>query len=492
MKFRSRILLVPALLPLLWSCEDETSTLEKPPIAVSFQATELVIAENSGSRVIALPLGKSVEEEGEIIINVSSLSDSFVLNPEATDNKLKLFIPKNQNEATFTITPKDNSIINTTSDELITFTISSVSEGLFIGNKESLKLVIADDEIPATANFVSATGRVYENSNDGIPVMIALSHVAPGEGSLTISLISNNGVYGTDFTTVPEAVDGKLDISIEAGVDKISFKLLPLNDNLFNGNRNISIKIDKAEGSISRGQAVTHDFVITDDELATKGKGYTTGAGLWTYQRQFTYNLDGTLAKVEWEQATPGTIKGTILYHYDDNGKLLKSIDNAVQETVYIWEGNRIVKSERIKNGVLVEYKLYGYDAAGNVGEVTQYNKPDGGNFVMSLMSVFLYHMDGNIYKQLIYNPNGDVENPILISTRTYENYLSVANPFTMVEILPNVKSQINLAGTYREEGNGSSFTYDLSYEFDSQGRPTKRISTSGTTSEVANYQYFD
>ncbi len=111
------------------------------------------------------------------------------------------------------------------------------------------------------------------------------------------------------------------------------------------------------------------------------------------------------MAQISWQQASPGASGGLYTYHYDGNGNLIKSTDNPFQETVYTWEGNKIIKSERIKNGELQEYKLYGYDDAGNVGEITEYNKQANGDFVMSFIFVYLYHSDGNIYKRLVYYP---------------------------------------------------------------------------------------
>jgi len=487
----SKFLLAPALLPLFCSCDDE-ATIDKTPVAVSFATTQLAIAESGGIKVISLPVSKTSKLNSEVIIEVSSLSDGFALEPAAVDGLLTLTLSPDKEAATFTIMPEDNSVINEGGDKIVTFTVTSVSEGLEIGENKSLQITITDDEIPATATFAANTNSIRENVVDGMPVVIGLSHAAPGTGTLTLALELNDLAYGTDFTTLPEAVNGKITLPVETGVNQVSFALLPMNDNLFNGSRSITVNLEKAEGAVSRGLNTSHDFTITDDELATKGKGYTLGSGLWTYKKEYSYNLDGTLAKVEWQQATPGASSGEITYEYDENGKLLKSIDNPVQETVYTWEGNRIVKSERIKNGVLMEYKLFGYDDAGNVGEVTEYNKQPDGSFVMSFVFVYLYHTDGNIYKQLTYSELPDAEDVEPISIRTYEHYSTIENPFTMVDILPNKKTQLTLPQTYRLEENGFEFNYEFSYEFDSYGRPTKRTASTGTTSEVANYHYFD
>jgi hypothetical protein len=491
MKFRSYFLLTSALLTTLYACDDETAVDQKP-VSVSFPTTELAIAENSGSKVITLPLNKTIRQQGEIVLDVTSLANGFELEPAAVNGKLNLVVSPQQEAVTFSLTPKDNAVINDGGDETILFKVSSVSEGLVIGENKLLHVTITDDEIPATANFTVTGESLRENNNDGRSILISLSHAAPGAGAVTIALESNDVVYGEHYTTVPEAINGKINLSIESGADHVSFKVLPLNDNLFNGNRNILAKLELAEGAVSRGQTNTHTFKITDDELAAKVKGYATGAGSWSYQRKYTYNLDGNVAKINWQQGTPGVLSGVYTFHYDENGILIKSTDNPVEETLYTWEGDRIVKSERIKNGERVAYSLYGYDDAGNVGEVSQYDKQDDGNFVMSLMFVYLYHNDGNVYKRIVYYPGEGEDNLTLISTQTYESYLDVENPFTMVEILPNKKTQLTLPRSFRLEENGFDLTYNLTYTFDAEGRPTTRTATSGTTREVTNYEYFD
>ena len=269
MKIRPNLLFVPALSVALWACEDET-TLDQQPVIVSFPTTELAIAENSGSKVITLPLSKTFNQQSEILLDVSSLINGFELEPAAINGKLNLPVLLQQEVVTFSLTPKDNSVINEGGDETIVFKVLSVSEGLVIGENKSLRVTITDDEIPATTNFLLTSASVRENNNDGIPVVISLSHAAPGAGTVTIALQSNDVIYGEHYTTVPEVVNGKLNFSIENGASQISFKVLPLNDNLFNGNRNILMKVEAAAGAVSLGMTNTSTFRITDDELASK------------------------------------------------------------------------------------------------------------------------------------------------------------------------------------------------------------------------------
>jgi hypothetical protein len=60
-----------------------------------------------------------------------------------------------------------------------------------------------------------------------------------------------------------------------------------------------------------------------------------------------------------------------------------------------------------------------------------------------------------------------------------------------MMEILPNVNSQPNLPGSYQVEENGHNILYQFSYEFDENGKPTRRTASSSAGSEVAYYEYY-
>src|SRR6187551_528758 len=105
MKIRSHFLLTPALLVTLLACNDETTLDQKPldqnPVVVSFQTTELAIAENGGRKVISLPWGKTLKQEGEIVLDVSSLTNGFELEPAAINGKLNLPVSMQQQVVAF-------------------------------------------------------------------------------------------------------------------------------------------------------------------------------------------------------------------------------------------------------------------------------------------------------------------------------------------------------------------------------------------------------
>ncbi|MBA4144512.1 MAG: hypothetical protein C0523_02020 [Cytophaga sp.] len=477
------------------ACHDDTIT-DEPAVkgktsSVQFQSVELAIAENVKDYIIKLPLAGKATKAGEIIISVNATKSAFDLKPAAREDNLHLPVAVNDESVQFSIIPKDNTIID--GDVVVEFTIAQTSEGIVLGDKKSLKLTITDNEIPTTANFSIDKTSIKETVTNGIELSITLSAPAPGTGTLNVSAQSDLLVYNHNYITQPAAENGILTLPVKEGDTQLSFRILPVDDARFNGSRELKLSLTTAEGVVSRGLNKEHTLTITDDELSSKPKGYTSGDGFWSVKREYIYDeVSGRIKEVHWEQNTPGTLKGVDHYQYDNSGKLIGMKLNAVDQVVFTWEENRIVKKERFRENVLKEYSLYGYDQAGNIGEVSDYYVQKDGSMPMSFRFVYLYYNDGNLYKQLTYQPiEGKDEEYVLISTKTYEHYINISNPFTMVNILPNVNSQPNLATTYRIEANGTNTLYELSYELDEEGKPIRRTARSGNTSEKVSYYYY-
>lgn len=473
------------------SCSDDDVQVAPKPVLIKFDQQELNISESSDPHEIALSFDKAAIREGIVTVTVATEKpDGFTTIPAMVDKKIELPVTSGQTAVKFKLAPVNDELI--TEKISIRFTIASASDGFMISTENVLAASIEDYEYPAMVDFKSNVGSARENSNENSIVVIALSKAAPANGSVEVSFASTKALYGTDFITEPAATNGKILLPVAAGADQISFKVIPVNDQLYNGDRLTSYTITQVQGALAKGQALLHQLLINDDEVEGKTKGYTVVAGTWTYHRRYEYNYDGLISEIHWESNTTGVnITGSYSYEYNDAGQLVKMLVSDLSEVVYTWKNGKIIKEEEFKNGVLKKYILYGYDGAGNVGEAAvHYRQPDG-ELKLSLLFVYLYFQDGNIYKQMTYSPVEGPEEYSLISTRTFENYLSVENPFTMVEILPNKDTQPNLPGSYRVEENGHNILYQFSYEFDTDGRPTKRTATSSSASEVAYYEYY-
>ncbi len=141
----------------------------------------------------------------------------------------------------------------------------------------------------------------------------------------------------------------------------------------------------------------------------------------------------------------------------------------------------------------LIQYANYDYDERNNLVGVEPFYKQSDGSFKMSGVTVYLYFEDGNLYKSLTYYNPGNDQEPFLLLTHTYENYLSAGSPISMFEFLPAGQFQTKLAGTYRFENHSipQDITYQLSYEFTEDGLLSKRVASAPGETQITNYYYY-
>lgn len=473
------------------SCDDDNETA---PIAqhstAQFENSALSLSEMSEATKIVIAFSRNAASDGEIQIKVSSTNiEKFQIQPAAVEGTIKVPFLKGQSNVSFDVAPINNDVLD--GDKTLEFTIVSVPTGYDIGTTKTLKGIWMDDESPAKVSFGLSTSQAREDISGGYPVLITFSHAAKANGVVKISMQSIDAVYGTHFTTSPAASNGIITLFAVPGNDHLTFNVITSDDELYNDLRSITYTIADVEGGLEKGSRLQHELKITDDELEGTAKGYEINAGAWSYKRRYEYNVNGTISKIYWDKNTPGHTEGVFTYVYDANGQVEKIIHSAVREQIYLREGGRIVRSEQHTNGELTAYTLYGYDPAGNVAEeAIHYKQPDG-SLKLATHVIYLYHMDHNVYKVLVYSIPADSDEEVLVSTKTYDFYLDEENPFPMVDILPDRNSQSKLPASYRVEENGHDITYQLTYEFDNAGKPLTRTATSPSGREVASYQYY-
>ena len=94
----------------------------------------------------------------------------------------------------------------------------------------------SDDDNNLTSDpFVVAFETLSENLGNiqgSENINLVYSTTARNNGAFTISLNAENAIYGTDFTTEPAAIDGKLTLQINQGSSENSFVFNKLNPNL--------------------------------------------------------------------------------------------------------------------------------------------------------------------------------------------------------------------------------------------------------------------
>ena len=228
-------------------------------------------------------------------------------------------------------------------------------------------------------------------------------------------------MYGEHFITEPPVNDDKLRLVIPAGTNVVSFKVVPIDNAIITGEHQIEFKISQTSSNIRKGTKLTESFRISDDELSNMPKGYEIAAGSWGLKETREYDYLGRVSRVHIESATPAKSSHTKTYFYNVAGELEKINLYPGTDEVFTWQNGRIIKSEEIRNGVVKSYIEYDYDDHGNVSGTVNYYLQEDGQFAVGLLFGYLYFTDGNLYKQFSYAPSPNGVEPVLLSTRTYD-----------------------------------------------------------------------
>ena len=229
-----------------------------------------------------------------------------------------------------------------------------------------------------------------------------------------------------------------------------SFKVIPIDNSIITGEYEIEFNISQTSSNIKKGTNLKEKFKISDDELSKMPKGYEIGAGPWGMKETQEYDTLGRISKIHIENASPGKSTRTETYYYNAAGQLKKINLYPGIDELFTWQDGRIIKSEKIKHGVVESYIDYAYDDHGNVSGTVSYYLHDDGKFSMGAQFSYLYFIDGNLYKAFSFTASENGQEPILLETRTYDGYIDSPNPFPMVEILPTVQSQTRLSLVYK------------------------------------------
>lgn len=479
---------------LLSGCEpDEIST--NRIIHIQFDSSSVKIHENEEQLILKLSFDRSTVIEGRVTLSLSNVDkERFTTEPATVNGLINLGITRNQSVAMIKFKPVNNSISDGAHSVLMT--LSDASDGFKFGTQKSVAITLVDDDSPSApgksiVNFIPTDENLIESNPDGQDIGIVFSPALKSAGSVEIIVESPNAVYNTHFKTIPETIGGRITLNPDVGPGIAKVKIVPIDNANIGGDLQIGLTISDTDGSIEKGTQLSQTLIISDDELRNKPKGYAVSAGSWGLKKIYEYDELGRVARVKIEKSSPATSTTTETYFYDTQGRIEKINKYPQINIIFTWVDSQITKSETIDHGVVKAYTEYEYDVLGNVSGSANYYRQSDGQLKLGSIIVNLYFADGNIYKSLYYDPAAGMDEPQLISTRTYEGYIDAENPFPMVDILPTVKTQNKLPSSYRIEENGVDLHYTFSYEFRNDGRVKKRTAANNHTTETAYYLYY-
>lgn len=131
-----------------------------------------------------------------------------------------------------------------------------------------------------TVNF-STNALGFEDNVSELSLKLSTAREVASATSITVDLVANGLVYGTDFTTEPAAVDNKITVNVPAGSSEVNIKLKKVSGVFFNGNESINLKISDvgAPAVVGDGPEMKISFsAITSTGTRIQLEGGTGGA----------------------------------------------------------------------------------------------------------------------------------------------------------------------------------------------------------------------
>lgn len=472
----------------LVACEEESEAPSSSPEnnSVHFEdATQTLREDDATAITVTLAFSQPAAVRGMIDLEIDAGTRARIQTlPAHINGQLSIPFTKGASQLQFIVAAINNDVPDGDAIALIRI---KPSEHFDSSEGAAFQLTLHDDDevvIPSIADFADHVGMIAENRTEPVVYSIRLSAPVALESQINIHVASSNT---TTFVTNPAAESETITLTASVGTTELSFTLTPLNNAEITGATDITFSIQSVTGSVIKGTDVEQKLTISDDELTGKLRGYET-VGADSEKRLYAYDAKGRIATILRETSTG--FRSTDTYYYDAEDRLVKINKSPGRDVHYLWSNGRIERAEAYQDGALKEYANYAYDDHGNIAGAEPYHRQVDGSFKRGLFSVYLYFTDGNIYKSLLYQDVAGQDEPVLIRTRTYDNYLPNEAVIPMVEIIPGMKSQKNLAGRYREEGN-TDVTYWLTYEFNEEGLPVKRTASAPTDTQVTAYQYY-
>jgi len=490
MTMKKHFLLALLATSILFGCEDESTPTSNEGISIQFDESNQVANEDDDTEItVTLTLNKAATATGTVTLQIDNTTQARVqTTPAHTSGQVVLPVVKGASQLQFSIKAVNNEVVD---GDVVAKIQIKPSSFFTVGERHEFQLTVHDDDeapVYSTANFTAQIEAVLENSTTSTTYTIQLSEAVATDSKVTVSVTSLNT---NSFVTNPAVENGKIILLAPVGTASLSFTLATLNNSEVNGHTEVSFAIISTAGSIVKGTQLLQNLTIKDDELVGKLRGYENNGGVDSEKRFYEYDAKGRISKINWETYTGFTRTGTDTYFYDDEDRLVKINKSPGRDIHYLWSNGRIERAELYQDGVLKDYSNYAYDEAENLAGVDPYHRQQDGSFKRGMFSVYLYFVDGNVYKSLLYQDVAGQEEPVLIRTRTYDQYLPALAPVSMVEIVPGVKSQKNLAGRYREETLETDATYWLTYEMNEEGLPVKRTASSTGNTQTTVYHYY-
>jgi hypothetical protein len=338
-------------------------------------------------------------------------------------------------------------------------------------------------------NFATPEATVYENDFVGIDIKITLTVPAQQAETLKVKIQNDN-------TTLPfigqPAYDqmNELTIQIPKGSTEVSFKVIPIDDNLSLGHKDFRFEIFSLSEGLLKGFNIYFDLRILDNETLGLIKSIET-TGMGYHKREYEYNHLGNYKRVLFRNNENQLQLAQNMYQYNDLGKIFKiqgGVGHPKQQ--FLYEDGKLKKVERTNYNDFLEIDEFESDESGRIQTSKHYRRLPNGELGLLGYTLFTYFSSGSVQSITEYAFRSHMEYEITKKI-TYESYNMANNPLPYYNEIPGVLLQPTLPLKMKIEENGQAFTYQFNYTIDPSGKVTERKVTGPSGIETTKYTYY-
>lgn len=248
------------------TCEEDQEDLSGTGI-VNFAITELREVENTTSPLtIYIGIDSFNHMGGTVTVSVSGADYGSDYETSGGSSSFDLEVAPQGLSTSFSIMPIDDDLIE--QDKVLTIAITSASGALELGSSTSLQFTILENDDPMTAmvGFASEQLQVQENTTEAAQIMIPFDQASTNGGSISI-VASGAAVYNTDYTITGQTSTA-FEINVPAGATEASFSIEPIDNALFEEDREIIFEITDVSGGLTLGANISSSVVIVNDDAS--------------------------------------------------------------------------------------------------------------------------------------------------------------------------------------------------------------------------------
>lgn len=160
-----------------------------------------------------------------------------------------------------------------------------------------------DVSLPDNLVTFESSAQGLASSENSIVVKIKLSRGTDKDIPVTINLTPQDMIYGTDFTTTPAAVSGKLNITVPSGNNEASFTVAKVAGALYDGDEKIVFDLYSSASPVLIGSS--KQFTLSFAELVAISASATVNGGGATFPNKvfidLSANRQAAVVRTNWD-----------------------------------------------------------------------------------------------------------------------------------------------------------------------------------------------